>query len=224
MNCFANPWITHKLALKLHSFFVSLWLCPIFQFQKMEIETQKHVKYFLRHLETLPEHYLGLDTTRFSAIYFCVVGLDLLNHLHAITNKQDIIEFIYRFQIPHQSTSQDLPGSTAYSGCGGFLGTSASGQHFSSCFPCVDTSQYYRRSCTLQRYTCGHLAMTYTALNILLTLGDDLSRVDKKGIVEGQTTFRLNVISFAEDLVCRTEDTSKVKWSHSISSYWFIEN
>jgi geranylgeranyl transferase type-1 subunit beta len=31
----------------------------------------------------------------------------------------------------------------------------------------------------------GHLAMTYSALCTLITLGDDLERVDKKGIVKG---------------------------------------
>ena len=33
----------------------------------------------------------------------------------------------------------------------------------------------------------GHLAMTYTALCTLITLGDDLSRVDKERIIKGLT-------------------------------------
>lgn len=34
-------------------------------------------------------------------------------------------------------------------------------------------------------YRCGHLAMTYTSLCSLLILGDNLSRVDKKSVLEG---------------------------------------
>ncbi|XP_026667894.1 geranylgeranyl transferase type-1 subunit beta isoform X2 [Ceratina calcarata] len=35
------------------------------------------------------------------------------------------------------------------------------------------------------KYQCGHLAMTYIGLVTLLILGDDLSRVDRKSIIEG---------------------------------------
>lgn len=34
-------------------------------------------------------------------------------------------------------------------------------------------------------YRCGHLAMTYTGLCMLLTLGDDLTRVNRKALIEG---------------------------------------
>ena len=34
-------------------------------------------------------------------------------------------------------------------------------------------------------YRCGHLAMTYTGLCILLALGDDLSRVNRRALIEG---------------------------------------
>lgn len=34
-------------------------------------------------------------------------------------------------------------------------------------------------------YQWGHLAMTYTGISILATLGDDLSRIDRKNIVDG---------------------------------------
>ena len=38
----------------------------------------------------------------------------------------------------------------------------------------------------------GHIAMTYVALNCLLILGDDLSRVDKDGIVNGLKALQLD--------------------------------
>lgn len=41
--------------------------------------------------------------------------------------------------------------------------------------------------CGAIRYRWGHLAITYTALATLITLGDDLSRVDRKAIVDGKS-------------------------------------
>lgn len=35
-------------------------------------------------------------------------------------------------------------------------------------------------------YQWGHLAMTYTGIATLATLGDDLSRIDRKAIVDGE--------------------------------------
>lgn len=43
--------------------------------------------------------------------------------------------------------------------------------------------------CGAIRYRWGHLAITYTALATLITLGDDLSRVDRKAIVDGKSNF-----------------------------------
>lgn len=36
-----------------------------------------------------------------------------------------------------------------------------------------------------EKYVCGHIAMTYTAIACLIILGDDLSRLNKKAIAEG---------------------------------------
>lgn len=43
--------------------------------------------------------------------------------------------------------------------------------------------------CGADNYKWGHLAMTYTSIAILIILGDDLSRLDRKAIIEG--TIRL---------------------------------
>lgn len=42
--------------------------------------------------------------------------------------------------------------------------------------------------CALDHYKWGHLAMTYTAIAILVILGDDLSRLDREAIIEGAKT------------------------------------
>lgn len=46
--------------------------------------------------------------------------------------------------------------------------------------------------CGAIRYRWGHLAITYTALATLITLGDDLSRVDRKAIVDGKPNTQIN--------------------------------
>jgi geranylgeranyl transferase type-1 subunit beta len=41
-------------------------------------------------------------------------------------------------------------------------------------------------NCAAESYKWGHLAMTYTSIAILVILGDDLSRLDRKAIIEGE--------------------------------------
>jgi len=41
-------------------------------------------------------------------------------------------------------------------------------------------------------YNYSHIAMTYTALTTLITLGDDLSRVNKPAIVESLKELQLD--------------------------------
>ena len=154
---------------------------------KVQMHRDALVSFFKYHLQELPEPYIELDTSRISALYFCVVGLDLLNELDSISSRRvDIIEFVYAQQL------------IAPEGCSfghrGFLGTFA-GQRFgtclcaSMCLPTGDVSHVKTSQCSINPRTCfmeGHIAMTYTALAVLKTLGDDLSRVDKKGLVEGE--------------------------------------
>lgn len=41
------------------------------------------------------------------------------------------------------------------------------------------------------KYDCSHLTMTFSALNALLTLGDDFSRLDKKVILKSIQALQL---------------------------------
>ena len=41
-------------------------------------------------------------------------------------------------------------------------------------------------------YNYSHIAMTYTALATLITLGDDLSRVDKPAVVKSLKVLQLD--------------------------------
>lgn len=87
--------------------------------------------------------------------------LDLLSD----KKRQEICDWIYRHQVvPHASSKYQ---------CGGFQG--------SSTINLVDSNE----NCGTEKYKWGHLAMTYTGIAILVTLGDDLSRLNRKAIIDG---------------------------------------
>jgi hypothetical protein len=60
------------------------------------------------------------------------------------------------------------------------------GQPYGSCF-CKEilSSSESSSECIVK----GHIAMTYTALAILKTLGDDFSRIDKLSLIEGRSIY-----------------------------------
>ena len=85
-----------------------------------------HIEYFKSCLKVLPHYYVGLDTTRLSAVYFCTLGLDLLGSCLESSERESVIEFIYSNQLdPGQGKS--LPGYC------GFIGSSYCGQSFGTC-------------------------------------------------------------------------------------------
>ena len=195
---------------------------------EVKLNRSSHIKFFQSCLTLLPAPYAEIDTSRLTAIYFSIVGLDLLNALDTI-DKQQVIDYIYLLQI-HPPT-RNGPAST---GCGqfGFIGgtfinhtscsscNSAAGKYHipknitgykgqssvglsagigsTSALICAkvdDTERTTKRarvddletcSCPFSSYHQGHLAMTYTALVSLITLGDDLSRVNREHILAGK--------------------------------------
>ncbi|XP_070543035.1 geranylgeranyl transferase type-1 subunit beta-like [Ptychodera flava] len=142
----------------------------------------KHVKFFSRCLQVLPEQYSSLDTNRLTIAFFALSGLDLLNALDTIEEeKQDIINWIYSLQV---LPDKDDRGKNL-SKCG-FRGSSTIGLPYNES----------RDPSSAVNYDCGHIAMTYTGLASLLILGDDLSRVDKEAILEGLKVLQLKDGSF----------------------------
>lgn len=127
-----------------------------------------HINYFLIAANGLPSHYVGLDSSRISAIYFIVVALDLLDALEDAM-RQRFIEAIYGFQL-HPGSEDEVRA-----GVFGFIGGSSL------------SNPGHPELCTGEntKYAQGHIAMIYTALASLLTLGDDLSRVDRRPIAQG---------------------------------------
>ncbi|XP_002037876.2 geranylgeranyl transferase type-1 subunit beta isoform X1 [Drosophila sechellia] len=128
----------------------------------------KHAKNLLRFLNLLPARMASHDNTRSTIVFFAVCGLDVLNSLHLVPPqmRQDIIDWIYGgLVVPRDNEKK----------CGGFMGCRAM-------VPKTEDAEILE---CMRKYQWGHLAMTYTSLAVLVTLGDDLSRLDRKSIVDG---------------------------------------
>ena len=123
------------------------------------IDTAAHAKYFLRCLELLPAPYASLDTNRLTVAYFCVSGLDVLGAVERVDAAR-IIEWVYSLQVlpPADGAEGAAPGRSAGFRGGAFLGGPYSGGGGASS----------------SAYDEGHLAMTYTALAVLVIPKDDL--------------------------------------------------
>lgn len=67
-----------------------------------------------------------------------------------------------------------------------------------------------------ENYQWGHLAMTYTALAILLALGDDLSRVDRQAIIRGVAATQRQDGSFSATVEGSEQDMRFVYCAASI--------
>ncbi|KAI9009155.1 terpenoid cyclases/protein prenyltransferase alpha-alpha toroid [Hyaloraphidium curvatum] len=132
----------------------------------MAADHARHKAYFMRCVRTLPHQYTGADTTRMTLLFFALAALDLLDCISSFSEseKAGIIRWVYSQQILPESADDDCVG------CGfrgaPFLGDGGSPR-------------------TRNRYDVGHVTMTYNALQILLILGDDLSRVDRRAIAKG---------------------------------------
>ncbi|KAH0848093.1 geranylgeranyl transferase beta subunit [Fonsecaea pedrosoi] len=119
------------------------------------LDKERHVKYWKRCAQILPEPYTSGEAHRMSFGFFIVAALDLLGVLDtAITpsEKHGWIEWIYTCQVPHTG------------GFRGFTGTLLGGQ----------------RSYHNWHWDPANLPNTYFALAALVVLGDDLSRVKRK--------------------------------------------
>ena len=134
--------------------------------------------------------------SRLSIAFFTISGLDVLGRLDLIErSKKEIVDWIYLFQI--KSSTDDsvercgFRGSTQAAIC-----LSKPSQHK------LDTS---------------HITMTYSALNTLLILGDDLKGINKESIVSGIRALQLPSGSFAATLQGSESDVRFVYCAAAIS-------
>jgi len=140
-------------------------------------EWSKHVNFFKKNMRQLPGQYKTMDTNRLALLYFCVSGLDLLGALDGV-EKDEIIEYIYSLQSPLKDH-------------GGFYGYPRVAFH--------DVGDVGGGAAADELDRCNnqpHIANTYTALVMLIILGDDLSRVNVEGIRHSLRKWQLEDGSF----------------------------
>eukprot|EP01121_Diplochlamys_sp_Union-15-3_P020740 TRINITY_DN8172_c0_g1_i1.p1 TRINITY_DN8172_c0_g1~~TRINITY_DN8172_c0_g1_i1.p1 ORF type:complete len:308 (-),score=38.50 TRINITY_DN8172_c0_g1_i1:37-960(-) len=99
--------------------------------------------------------------------YFALSGLDILGAVDQI-DKKNFIEWIYSHQVHPDPKNNEKNSHNC-----GFRGSSYFGMPYST-----------GPSSHSHELDQSHIAMTYVALVMLLILGDDLSRVNKKAILE----------------------------------------
>lgn len=127
--------------------------------------------------------------------FFAVSGIDVLDSLDLLSSdaKRDIIDWIYSLQvIPSNLNVSASVRSGGFQVCRetftrlpaiSWIRISSQG---STNLNILDLPE----GCSTDAYKWGHLAMTYTSIAILAILGDDLSRLDRKAIIEGKQDSR----------------------------------
>lgn len=142
----------------------------------MELLRERHVKFFQRCLDIIPAEYQSLDTSRLTLLFYALSGLDLLDRLDVVRNRQSIIDWIYSLQLV---TKDEVLGNRS-----GFRGSTTSS--LKDCVHALD---------------CSHVTMTYAALASLLVLGDDLTRVNRSAVLAGVRSLRRDNGCFRSTLI-----------------------
>ncbi|KIW42663.1 uncharacterized protein PV06_06190 [Exophiala oligosperma] len=139
------------------------------------LDRDRHVKYWKRCAQLLPEQYTAGESNRMSFGFFIVAALDLLDALETATTpeeRQSWIEWIYACQVPFTG------------GFRGFTGTNLGGM----------------RTPHNWHWDSASLPNTYFALATLLMLGDDMNRVKRKECIEWVRSLQRQNGSFGETL------------------------
>ena len=170
-----------------------------------------HARYFASCLSNkpLPEPYSKGDTNRLTLAHFAVNALDLLGVWGDSEQNSDagdmnsergrekelgldrdaIVDWIYSLQVVVAGAEAGEDGNgdswknAGFKG-GTFLGPSASASSDDEAGGCPHHHRH--------EYDQGHVAMTYTALCTLRTLGDDWRRVDRKAIANALRGLQLS--------------------------------
>ena len=145
------------------------------------MELDRHVAYFCSCLQGLPTPYTGLETSRLTVIYFSVVALDMMDRLKDV-DRERVLEFTKSMLVTTTRDGEDVCGFIGSS----FLGSCPSfeGIHVSN----LGSSSDDQGDCNSTFQLCaefleGHLAMTYSALAIIYTLGESPDDLPKEAIV-----------------------------------------
>uniref|UniRef100_A0AC35U775 Protein geranylgeranyltransferase type I n=1 Tax=Rhabditophanes sp. KR3021 TaxID=114890 RepID=A0AC35U775_9BILA len=133
------------------------------------------VRFIKHHLNCYPEEYRSVLYAKATFQSFTLIAADLTNTYDRLFDEKIVkvlIDTIYLFQISKGChTGQYDPQELDY----GFRGT------FMHCLGVNDCQKSINVEAV--KYDTSHLAQTYSSLCCLISLGDDLSRVDKANIL-----------------------------------------
>ncbi|KAJ3243928.1 Geranylgeranyl transferase type-1 subunit beta [Chytriomyces hyalinus] len=144
---------------------------------ELKFPRKEDVRYFGYGLNLLPSHLTEYDTSRMAMAFYALSGLDICGAADSDfvrKNRSDWIDWVYAQQVlpSWDAGKETLPDGCTWT-CFGFRGSPSSGRAFD---PNATRSEKW---C----HDTSHVAMTYTALALLVILGDDLSRVNRVAIV-----------------------------------------
>ena len=153
-----------------------------------------------------PSQYASMDVQRMTLLYFSLFGLDLINDIREPQNdllsqgnrygdkqdpnqtlsKEDVIEWIYAQQIiPRDKGEQG--------GLGGLRGGSFLGIPFNN----NERTSVHEKKVYVETWDRINMAATHNGLCALLLLGDDLSRLCHKAVVNTVRTLQNDHGAFA---------------------------
>ncbi|KAI9342936.1 geranylgeranyltransferase type I beta-subunit-like protein [Obelidium mucronatum] len=134
-------------------------------------------RYFKFGLSLLPHYLTEYDTSRMAMAFYAISGIDICGATAtAISerNRTDWVNWIYAQQVvPSWNMESDETPKDVSCAVFGFRGSTSSGRPHNPHQTCSES----------WHHDTSHIAMTYTALTMLVILGDDLSRVNREAIV-----------------------------------------
>ena len=132
-----------------------------------------HFNYFKSMIKAPPSQYSSMDVQRMTLLFFSLFAVDILCDLKQCefiqSERENIINWIYSQQIVSSKLHKKESA--------GFRGGSFLGMSFSNNLQSESERKY------LNKWDRVNLASTHNAICILVALGDDLSRLDKEGII-----------------------------------------
>lgn len=122
---------------------------------------------------------------RLSISFFAISGLDVLGRLDLLDkHREEYINWIYLFQILPNQDDESLERC-------GFRGSLAATLSLESHSPSHVGRSVNIGTVSSHPLDTSHITMTYAAINTLLILGDDLGRLQRKGILAGVKALQL---------------------------------
>ncbi|KAL3280296.1 hypothetical protein HHI36_017786 [Cryptolaemus montrouzieri] len=163
--------------------------CPDFQ-PKLHKRLLKHI------LREIPRNDGTSDPNRVVIAHFAVLGLGILGELDCISDaeKEKLISWVYSLQVVDDDELVS-----------GFQGS-----------PLMNTKENRDKNAP---YKWGHITNTYSSLAILLLLGDDLSRVNRKSITKSMKALQNEDGSYTATRLGGTESDMRFVFCAACISY-----